>query len=39
MASNYNKFGRPPVVFVRDGHHRRVVRGETADDVARLDLV
>ena len=28
MASNYNRFGRPPVVFVRDGHHRRVVRGE-----------
>jgi diaminopimelate decarboxylase len=39
MASNYNRFGRPPVVFVRDGHHRRVVRGETAEDVARLDLV
>jgi diaminopimelate decarboxylase len=38
MASNYNRFGRPPVVFVRDGHHRRVVRGETADDVVRLDL-
>ncbi|HEX3548738.1 MAG TPA: hypothetical protein VHT53_00060, partial [Candidatus Elarobacter sp.] len=37
MASNYNRFGRPPVVFVRDGHHRRVVRGETADDVVRLD--
>jgi len=39
MASNYNRFGRPPVVFVRDGHHRRVVRGESADDVVRLDLV
>jgi diaminopimelate decarboxylase len=38
MASNYNRFGRPPVVFVRDGHHRRVVRGESADDVMRLDL-
>jgi diaminopimelate decarboxylase len=38
MASNYNRFGRPPVVFVRDGHHRRVVRGESADDVVRLDL-
>jgi diaminopimelate decarboxylase len=38
MASNYNRFGRPPVVFVRDGHHRRVVRGESADDVTRLDL-
>jgi diaminopimelate decarboxylase len=39
MASNYNRFGRPPVVFVRDGHHRRVVRGESADDVTRLDIV
>ena len=37
MASNYNRFGRPPVVFVRDGHHRRVVRGETPEDVGRLD--
>jgi diaminopimelate decarboxylase len=39
MASNYNRFGRPPVVFVRDGHHRRVVRGESAADVMRLDVV
>ncbi|MEA2687627.1 MAG: diaminopimelate decarboxylase, partial [Candidatus Eremiobacteraeota bacterium] len=39
MASNYNRFGRPPVVFVRNGHHRRVVRGESADDVMRLDVV
>jgi diaminopimelate decarboxylase len=38
MASNYNRFGRPPVVFVRDGNHRRVVRGESSDDVVRLDL-
>ena len=39
MASNYNKFGRPTVVFVRGDHHRRVVRGESADDVTRLDVV
>jgi diaminopimelate decarboxylase len=39
MASNYNRFGRPPVVFVRDGHHRRAVRGESAADVTRLDVV
>jgi diaminopimelate decarboxylase len=39
MASNYNRFGRPPVVFVRNGHHRRVVRGESADDVTRLDVI
>ena len=39
MASNYNRFGRPPVVFVRGGHHRRVIRGESADDVTRLDVI
>ncbi|MBV9440783.1 MAG: diaminopimelate decarboxylase [Candidatus Eremiobacteraeota bacterium] len=38
MASNYNRFGRPPVVFVRAGSHRRVVRGESPDEVSRLDL-
>ena len=38
MASNYNRFGKPAVVFVRDGGHRRVVRAETADDVSRYDL-
>jgi diaminopimelate decarboxylase len=39
MASNYNRFGRPPVVFVRNGHHRCVVRGESPEDVMRLDVV
>jgi diaminopimelate decarboxylase len=38
MASNYNRFGRPPVVFVRDGSHRRAIRGERPDDVLRNDL-
>ena len=38
MASNYNRFGRPPVVFVRDGSHRRAIRGERADDLLRNDL-
>jgi diaminopimelate decarboxylase len=37
MASNYNKVGRPPVVFVRDGTFRVVVRRETADDLLMLD--
>jgi diaminopimelate decarboxylase len=39
MASNYNRFGKPAVVFVRDGAHRRVVRAETPDDVSRYDLI
>ena len=37
MASNYNKVPRPPVVFVREGAARVVVRRETYDDLLRLD--
>ena len=36
MASNYNKLTRPPVVFVRDGAARLVVRRETYDDLLAL---
>jgi diaminopimelate decarboxylase len=38
MASNYNRVPRPPVVFVRDGHAREVLRRETFDDLARLEV-
>ena len=38
MASNYNLLGRPPVVAVADGSARVVVRRETDDDLARLDV-
>jgi len=38
MASNYNKLTRPPVVFVRDGEARVVVRRETYEDLLRCDL-
>jgi diaminopimelate decarboxylase len=38
MASNYNKLPRPPVVFVRDGAARLVVRRETFDDLLATDL-
>jgi diaminopimelate decarboxylase len=37
MASNYNKVRRPPVVFVRDGRARVVVRRETYDDLLHLE--
>ncbi|HVE94633.1 MAG TPA: diaminopimelate decarboxylase [Acidimicrobiales bacterium] len=37
MASNYNKVPRPPVVFVREGNARMVVRRETLDDLLALD--
>jgi diaminopimelate decarboxylase len=38
MGSNYNKVARPPVVFVRDGDARLVVRRETLDDLVLRDL-
>jgi diaminopimelate decarboxylase len=38
MANNYNKVARPPVVFVRDGNARLVVRRETEADLVRLDV-
>jgi diaminopimelate decarboxylase len=37
MASNYNKVGRPPVVFVAGGRARVVVRRETDDDLLALE--
>lgn len=38
MGSNYNMVLRPPVVFVRDGESREVVRRETYDDLLARDL-
>lgn len=38
MASNYNHVPRPPVVVVRDGAARVIVRRETEDDLLALDL-
>jgi diaminopimelate decarboxylase len=38
MASNYNRVPRPAVVFVRDGEAREVLRRETFDDLARLEV-
>ncbi|WP_019544994.1 diaminopimelate decarboxylase [Streptomyces sulphureus] len=38
MASNYNHVPRPPVVAVRDGAARAIVRRETEDDLLRLDV-
>lgn len=39
VASNYNRFPRPAVVFVKDGKARLVVRRETYDDLLRCDLM
>ena len=38
MASNYNRVPRPPVVMLREGKDRLVVRRETFADVAVCDL-
>jgi diaminopimelate decarboxylase len=38
MASNYNHVPRPPVIAVRDGAARVLVRRESEDDLLRLDV-
>jgi diaminopimelate decarboxylase len=38
MANNYNHALRPPVVAVRDGEARVIVRRETEEDLLRLDV-
>lgn len=38
MASNYNRVPRPPVVFVDSSGHRLAIRGETYEDLLRLEL-
>jgi diaminopimelate decarboxylase len=38
MASNYNHVLRPPVVAVKDGVARVVVRRETEDDLLSTDV-
>ncbi|MFP5224511.1 MAG: diaminopimelate decarboxylase [Actinomycetota bacterium] len=38
MASNYNRFRRPPVIVVADGRARELVRRETYEDLTARDL-
>ncbi len=38
MASNYTRLPRPPVIFVKDGTARVVVRRETYEDLIERDL-
>ena len=38
MASNYNRNGRPPVVMVKDGKTRVIVKGETYEDLIKNDI-
>jgi diaminopimelate decarboxylase len=37
LSSNYNHVPRPPIVAVRDGASRVIVRGETIDDLLARD--
>lgn len=38
MASNYNKIGIPPVVFVKDGKDTLVVKGQSYEDLIRNEI-
>jgi diaminopimelate decarboxylase len=38
MASNYNMVGRPPVIAIRDGAARLLVRRETTSDLLARDI-
>ena len=38
LASQYNHVPRPPVVAVRDGEARVIVRRETIEDILALDV-
>ncbi len=38
MGSNYNRMGRPAIVFAADGRARLVVRRETDEDLMRTDM-
>ncbi len=39
MASNYNRLPRPAVVLVTDGQAELIVRGESWEDMTRLDVL
>ena len=39
MSSNYNRIPKPPVVLVKDGKARLIVKREDFEDVVRNDLV
>ena len=39
MSSNYNRMGRPAVVFVKDGKAKVAVKRETYEDMIRNDEI
>ena len=38
MSSNYNRIPRPPVLMVKDGNVRTIIKRETYEDVVRNDI-
>ena len=38
MALNYNRVPKPPIVMITDGKARVIVKGESLEDMARLDV-
>lgn len=38
MASNYNRYGRPAMIMLKDGKARTVIRRETLDDLLQWDV-
>lgn len=38
MSSNYNRFPKPPVIMVKDGKTRIVVKRESFDDIMKNDI-
>ncbi len=39
MSSNYNRIPRPPVVMLKDGQSRIVIKRESYEDIIRNDLI
>ena len=39
MASNYNRIPRPPVVMVKDGESKIIIKRETYDDIIKNDVM
>ena len=39
MAMNYNRIGKPPVVLVKDGKARLIVKREDYNDLIRNDII
>ena len=39
MSSNYNRFAKPALIFIKDGKAKLAVKRETLDDLIRNDVL